>query len=73
MADVIDDANSQRDRLLEMQISAARYRAAQPVVASDECLNECGDAPASGSRWCSADCRNEYETRAEIRRRQGLK
>lgn len=73
MTDIIDSANDQRDRELEMRIAAARARSSKAPVATDECANECGEAPRPGSRYCCAECRDEDERRQMIRRKQGVR
>lgn len=71
MSDVIDDANDNRDRELEMRITAARGRAELPPPL--ECDNGCGERPRAGSRYCSADCLEDHSIRRRIERRLGVR
>lgn len=71
MADEIDRANDLAQVLLEKNIEHAR---SQPKysVSPAECLNECGEPPVKGGKFCSRDCRLDFEYRATIRKNQGL-
>lgn len=73
MTDLVDDANSLADRELEMRIAAARARSTVAPVATDECANDCGEAPRPGSRYCCKECCEEDERRQMIRRKQGVR
>lgn len=57
MADVVDLANEQAERIL---CSARRYRAPEGPTSNGCCLY-CGEPLPSGERWCDADCRDEWE------------
>lgn len=71
MSDVIDDANENRDRELEMRIAAARGRSALPPPA--ECDNGCGEPPRAGSRYCCKECLEDHEARRRIEKRLGAR
>lgn len=71
MADDIDRANDMAQTLLEKQIDKAR---SQPKysISPAECLNGCGEPPVKGGKFCSRECRQDWEYRAQIRKNQGL-
>lgn len=71
MSDVIDDANDNRDRELEMRITAARGRANLPPAT--ECDNGCGEKPRAGSRYCCAECLRDHEDRRRLEKRLGVR
>lgn len=60
MPDIIDAASDIEDYARSKQIELCEREAAKPIPTSDVCLN-CGEATINGARWCSAECRNDYE------------
>lgn len=60
MADNVDQAAERTELILSVGLA---YRKPEPPVASGRCLN-CGELlPESGSRWCDADCKFDWEKR----------
>lgn len=80
-ADVSDDATDQEiqeieRRIAERRIAERRHAAAQDELARNRplpetCANDCGDAPRERSRWCSAECRSDFDRRVGLERRAG--
>lgn len=61
MADDIDVAQEQQQRLHDARIQDARARAGQlEVKATGYCLS-CGEPLAAGLRFCDTDCRDDYQ------------
>lgn len=73
MSDVIDDANSRAELELERAIAAARSSASAPAVVLTECLNQCGEKPRSGSKYCSKTCVEDHEYRLRQLKRMGMR
>lgn len=73
MTDVIDSANDRAELELQRAISAARGRSPGPAVVLDECLNQCGEKPRDGSKFCSKECVEDHEGRQRHLRRQGVR
>lgn len=74
MGDIVDEASVSSDRELELRIAAARGKAtARLPVPGQECREECGHIALLGSHFCGADCRDAFERRERIRRKQGMK
>lgn len=72
MSDMADDTDARTERELELLIAAARRPA---LLVSDaptgECHNGCGEPPMSGGNYCSAECREDHDSRKKLRKRQG--
>lgn len=67
MADDIDIAQENQQRLHDARINQARSRAGQlEVKATGYCLN-CDEPLASGLRFCDADCRDDYQKMNKMR------
>lgn len=61
MADEADRANDYAQTELDANISRARTWKFE-IIESDVCLN-CGEETKDGRRWCSVDCRIDWERR----------
>lgn len=59
MADEVDIANDLVDRITQAAVTAAGLTSI-PVNDTGKCWN-CGEAVSDGRRWCSADCRTDWE------------
>jgi len=73
MTDVIDSANDRAEFELQRAIAAARGRSPASAVVLEECLNQCGEKPREGSKFCSKSCVEDHEYRQRHLRRQGVK
>lgn len=67
MNDEVDIANDRAMEDTERAINAARSQM-RPSEPTDMCSNGCGEKSASHSRWCSPDCRDDYEHRKRMKR-----
>lgn len=73
MSDDADIAGDRFDTELARAIEARRLEGAKkpPVlVSTGECLNECGEIVAEGTRFCSPACCQDFDHRAAISRKQ---
>lgn len=66
MADTIDYAEAAYSKILEASISKSRLHRKLPDIG--HCYN-CQEPLNSGSLFCDADCRDDYEKREMINRR----
>lgn len=75
MSDFADQGSDAESDDRERAIAEARRKAAAEAAApvSNDCANGCGERRAAPSRYCSAECCEESERRARIRRNQGLR
>ena len=60
--DELDRASMYEQLLLSAAISTACTLANEPIEESKICFN-CGETTLDGSRWCSAECREDGELR----------
>lgn len=67
MADIIDQAQEQAERILQAELSAKRTVGPE---ATGYCL-ACGETVAHGMRWCNVMCRDDYQRIENARRRNG--
>ncbi|HJV52829.1 MAG TPA: hypothetical protein VJ652_15280 [Noviherbaspirillum sp.] len=70
-SDVSDQATDREMRDREALIEHARRQANAPMP--EFCLNDCGEKPREGSRYCSKECLLDHQERMERRRRQGVR
>jgi RNA polymerase-binding transcription factor DksA len=68
MPDLADLAQIQQERL-DVHMRKARQPAVP--VATGYCLN-CGEPLPDDRRWCSVECRNDWQRMDAALRRQGL-
>jgi len=68
--DQIDRANDLADQEREARIAAVRAQAARGPVATGRCLY-CDEIVADDVRWCSTECRDEWQHEAAARQRNG--
>lgn len=61
-ADPLDRATVEQDRLLQEQIRQARKPGETPIPLAESCHN-CGEPFDDPSRFCDADCRDDFEKR----------
>lgn len=73
MSDVTDIASAREEEDRDRAIAAARRAAAAQVFVATECMNECGEPPRAGSRYCSAECLADHEARRRIEKRLGAR
>ena len=70
--DICDQTDERMERELELLIKAACRPA---LLVSDaptgECHNGCGEIPMAGGNYCSAECREDHDSRKKLRKRQG--
>lgn len=69
MSDIIDTASDVEETQRQAAINAARSGAF--IRATGECL-ECGEELPDGLRFCSADCRNDWQAKDKARRNAGI-
>jgi hypothetical protein len=68
MPDIADLAQIQQ----EIQTARAlKFRQSAGPAVTGYCLN-CGEPLPDGRRWCDAACRDEWQRREQILRRNGL-
>lgn len=60
MSDDIDRASDIEEYARSTQIALCEREASRPIPTSEFCLN-CDEPTTDGRRWCSAECRNDYE------------
>ncbi|MDR0233701.1 MAG: hypothetical protein LBI31_02710 [Zoogloeaceae bacterium] len=68
MADVIDEAQEQSEAIDRALLKIKKPEAPAP---SGVCLN-CAEPLPDGTRWCSVECRDDWERFDAMLRKQGL-
>lgn len=69
MADEADHANEYAERMLASQIAEART--APPALPSCGACLWCGDPVNEAKRFCSAECREDWDSRSRANQRNG--
>lgn len=70
MADEIDRAQEHEEAMLQAAIASQQNA---PRMKPTGSCHWCEEQVEGGLLFCDADCRDEYQRRKEIRRKQGLK
>lgn len=60
--DIVDIAEESIERETAQMLLLISSRCPIPLNHSGHCL-ECGESVSEGRRWCSADCRDYYQSR----------
>ena len=70
-SDPADIASSVEEIERAAALQAARDEAnKKPILATGECL-ECGEEVGEGVRWCSPECRDDWEKAQRIKAQRG--
>ena len=65
MTDIYDQATAREEQDRELALQNARALNSGPKY-NGECLN-CGEPTTSGIRWCSPECRDDWQIREKIK------
>lgn len=73
MADEVDVANEQTERMMQAILMQGRHAGKTHIAPREDgtCFNDCGDPALAGAPFCSKECADDVEKRLKLSGRSG--